>query len=124
MKSKPKVLVVEDDEQCVHFYRRILGDEVEILEATTLQAAKDLYAQHGAQIDIFVLDGCVGEKNFNTGGLARFLSETVKRPIIAASSVPEFRTLQMAAGCTHDPSDGKAGVPALIRHILATGFQQ
>jgi DNA-binding response OmpR family regulator len=116
--TPPTVLIIEDSPEAHDIFTRRLKDNVIILPAQTLEEAEALFTQHGKDISIIVVDGCVPGNVLNTIPLIRMMRKTFTGPIIASSSRPAFREEMVAAGCTHQAQ--KLDVPAEILKLLPT----
>ncbi len=54
-----KVLILEDNAETQEIFKKILGEDVELLQAHNLKEAEDLYEEHKESIDLIALDGNV-----------------------------------------------------------------
>lgn len=117
---KPKILVVEDIEDFQLQYRKNLNDIADILAATTLDEGKRLFDAN-PDIVLVVMDACVPGNKPNSMELVKHMRQTFEGPIIASSSMLEYREILIGAGCSI--KSHKSGVPDLIRELLRLGHQ-
>ena len=97
----PKVLVVEDLEQFHDFWGSRLEGKVTLVSAFSIREAQEQFAQNPDVVAI-VMDACVPGNAPTTQPLVRKLRETFTGPIIATSSLPEYRQELLRAGCDHE----------------------
>ncbi len=110
-----KVLIVEDQKLYQDLFSDILGDDITILKAFTIEEAKEHFSEN-SDIDIIAMDACVPGDIPNTLILTSEIRKTFKGPIIAISSSYEYRTMLMKFGCDYQCKKEK--LPKTIRQIL------
>lgn len=110
-----KVLVVEDDKRWSGIIRRGLGDKVLVAQAFTTKEAEDAFEQI-PDFDVILMDACVPGDDPNTMWLVEKMRETFKGPIIAISSVPEYRQELIKAGADHEAE--KTEVAAKVLELV------
>ncbi len=122
MKTLIKVLIVEDLKMTVLAYKIALREnsyiDIEVLTASTVEEAKELYAQNKTDMSIIVMDADLGKGNIETIELTKYLKKTFKGPMIANSSEKLYNNKLIEAGCT-DCSDSKDKCPEKIFEIIA-----
>lgn len=101
------VLVVEDADHWVRTHLRVLEGRVIVITAMTREDALRLYQKHRDELDAIILDGCVPGDAVNTHEFIRAVSADIRAgyfsgPLMAASSLAEYRKEMMATGCTHE----------------------
>ena len=112
-----KVLVVEDSVPVQEKFAKALSDKVELLQAHTLWQGQMLFNEHKDDLAVIVMDACVPGDRPNSIGLIRLIrAEGFKGPMIAISSLYEYRMRLIEAGCSHEcPKDS---LPALLEGML------
>ena len=110
-----KVLVVEDKESFHDLWRMEFGDQVELLSALTIKEAQELFRAH-QDIAVIAMDACVPGDRPNTMFLVQEMRLTYTGPIIAISSLVEYRQMLVKAGCDFECE--KDFLPQKIREIL------
>lgn len=97
---KPKVLIVEDDKKLQRLFCIWLEDYFEVLSAFTIQEAEELVTKH-PDIAAVAMDGCVPGDELNTAPLTKKIRAGFSGPIIAISSVADYRLRLITAGCDY-----------------------
>ena len=106
-----KVLVVEDSMSFQSKFAAALAGKVELLEG------KVLFNKHKGGLAVIAMDACVPGDSPNSLGLIRLIrAEGFKGPMIAISSLYEYRMQLIEAGCSHECS--KDSLPALLEGML------
>lgn len=116
--AQKKVLIVEDMPMYHHQWYIEISDcerEIEMVSATTLEEARTKFAAN-PDIDIIVMDACVPGDRPNTYSLTQEMRKTFKGPMIACSTIPEYREILMQAGC--DYASSKTGLVQLLIEII------
>jgi hypothetical protein len=117
--SLPIVLVVEDDPSYHRDYVKALEGKAQILSAFTLEEGQQQFRENFNRISVIVLDACVPGDWPTTPPLSReFRQAGFKGPMVAASSIHQYRRQLMEAGCDID-SNGKGNVPRIVTEFLA-----
>ncbi len=114
-----KVLIVEDMEEFHVLWKGYLNDfssEIVLLSAFSIEEAEELFSAN-SDIDAIVMDACVPGDEPNTQPLVRKFRKTFAGPIIASSSVEEYRKELIKAGCDYE-SESKATLPEKLLEIL------
>ena len=115
--NKKKVLIVEDRDTTQSGYRASLQDDVQLLQAFTIEQAREIFGAN-PDIDLIVMDGCVPGFEINTPPLVREFRKTFRGPIIATSSSSDYRQELMLAGCSHEVGS-KGDVPDKVLALLS-----
>ncbi len=111
----PKVLLIEDDE----FYSEFIKADLEkggvvVLLSTTLNGGYELFNKHSDSIDLIIMDACVPGDRPNSMPLVRTIIESgYSKPIIACSSMPQYRGALTSVGATHQAGKNEAATMAL-----------
>lgn len=113
---RPKVLLVEDNEEYLRHYRRELGEKVTLLVAESLEDGERLFGAN-PDVALVVMDACVPGDTPNSMPLVRKIRQTFAGPIIASSSYEKYRMELMEAGC--DREADKSEVPDLVGQLLS-----
>ncbi len=75
---------------------------ITVVTASTLEELDRVFEEHEHQLDAIILDGCIPGHDVNT---LRFIWKVRDRdcrvPIIASSSLPEYRRMMVRAGASH-----------------------
>lgn len=124
---KPTILVIEDDRQIQRLFGAWLMDEVELLFASTVKEARELFMAHQREIVLIAIDACVPmaegtprPKAPTTLPFVQQLREkSLDRRIVAISSDPTYRQWQMEAGCDHEVD--KDEFPQFVLDLLRGG---
>jgi DNA-binding response OmpR family regulator len=124
-KEKPLILIVEDDPRLIDAYRENLCEETEVLVATTLAEARDVFAKHKERIRLITLDGTLmiryprglEDRDEGTEVFLKEIRPVFNRPIIAASGHPDMRALLLHHGCDV-AVESKRKLPEKILEIL------
>jgi len=114
------VLVVEDMQMWQDIWREHLeamGVSAEMVGACTIEEARRLFTERQSDIDIILMDACVPGDYPNTHGLVAEFRRSFGGPMVAISSLPEYRAEIVAAGCDRE-ADGKHKVPHLVRDLV------
>ncbi len=120
--NKPTILIVEDGESYQNRYARELADHANILAAYNIHDAERLFEENKGNISLIVMDACVPGDSPTTLGLTREFKKTFEMPMIAASSISDYRQDLLLAGCTHEAS--KYDVSKLVVQLLAKQREQ
>jgi len=110
-----KILVVEDNDSWQSSWKRDL-QEFQLLVADSIKEAKELFSQN-SDIDLIVMDACVPGDSPNTMDLVREIRKVYQGPILANSSIFEYRKTLMSAGC--DKECHKFDVVKKVLEILS-----
>lgn len=121
------VLIVEDDETLQGLYKRFLGKmgNIDVLQAFSLEEAKELFSENKDRINIVVLDGNVplrrkGSDSNGPGTTVDFaysIRDHFNGPMIASSSDMACSRLLERAGCQYQAK--KEEVPMLVIKLLS-----
>ncbi|MCX6723387.1 MAG: response regulator [Candidatus Staskawiczbacteria bacterium] len=112
-----KVLVVEDTLIAQGFYKLAFKGKVELIFASSIDEAEKQFEANRGNIAVIVMDGCVPGRVLNTEDLTRRFRSAFDGPIIASSSIPDFRRKLRVAGCDRECTD-KLEIPEMICKIL------
>lgn len=108
-----KVLVVEDNDVYFMFIENVLKGKVEIMRAKILHEGYVLFREN-PDFDLIIMDACVPGDNPNAMPL---VEEIVKsgydKPIIASSTVKDYRQELIDAGATHEANKREGAEMAL-----------
>ncbi len=116
--QKPTILIVEDDPRLVSIYKEWLGEKVEVLTASSLAQAHEVFNEHGKRIHLITLDGFLDpESREDSLPFLREIRPTFSGTIIAASTHPDMRELQLHHGCDM-AVESKRDIPAKVLEIL------
>ncbi len=112
-----KVLIVEDELRCHRDYEKGLeaNPDVTLIRAYTIEEAEKEYAAN-PDVACIVMDACVPGDRITTIPLILTIRKTFAGPMIAASSMDEYRAKLMNVGCNHEAP--KYDVPRKIREVL------
>lgn len=117
-----KLLIIEDDFQCLMDLKHVLPEKVKVLHAFTLRDAGRLVAQH--QFSITVLKLCTGESDAYFDFLADLRAARPMPILLSNTSTTEERTRAYNAGadlCIDAPvhtAELNAGIRAMLRRYL------
>jgi len=117
--NEPLVLIADDLPKVIDFYKQLLIKKYDIstVSATTLDELDEVFDRFIQQIDLVILDGCIPGNDINTiEFIERARARGFTKPIIAASSLPEYRMQMVDAGCSHETE--KEFAPELASWIL------
>ena len=98
--SRKKVLVVEDSADWHKIWRDQLDGQVLIISALTVQEGERMFMEH-PDFCAIVMDACVPGHTPTTLFLTSEIRETFQGPMIAVSSISEYREELVEAGCNH-----------------------
>jgi len=116
MNTPKKVLVVDDNESLQRSLKNVLSRHgIIVLSALTIGEAEELFSTN-PDVNLIVMDACVPGDRPNTFSLVRKIRQKYAGPIIACSSLREYRRLLIEAGCDQEAS--KLDLPIVIKKIL------
>jgi hypothetical protein len=118
--SAPLVLIADDLPEVIRDYEVSLAEYgVEVVKATTLDELYTVFDEYKHLIAAVILDGCIPGHHVNTTWFVRNARrDGFVRPIIAASSLPEYRDEMVRAGCSHQAP--KWDAVELVADLLST----
>jgi CheY-like chemotaxis protein len=101
--AAPIVLIADDLPRVISTWTHHLASYgIGVVVATSLEELHSVYAQHQSHIAAVILDGCIPGHFVNTIGFIRAArANGFTKPIVAASSLPEYRAQMVGAGCSH-----------------------
>lgn len=102
-KQLKKVLIVDDDTSLQAQWREALDGKVELISAVSIAQAQELFNSN-RRLSAIVMDACVPGNQINTEFLVKKFGESYHGPIIAISTMPEYRRRLILAGCSHESS--------------------
>lgn len=97
--AKPKILIIDDNENVTRMFRLYFEAEAEIIVAATLEEANHII-DAGGNWDLILLDGCLGGRDLNTEELARKIAAKSPTRLVAIASNESERRQLVYAGCT------------------------
>lgn len=103
--DKPKVLIVEDFPQWQRIFQRELEDFCEVLLAGTVEKGEQLYKAN-PDVALIIMDACVPGDEPTTLELIKKIRETFKGPMIGTSSMSNYRSALLEAGCDYSSDKG------------------
>ncbi len=113
-----KVLIVEDMKEFHNLWKKDLknlGSDAIILSAFSIGEAKKLFNDN-PDIDAIVMDACVPGNYPTTQPLVREFRKIFSGPIIAVSSIEEYREMLIEAGCNYGSE--KSALSEILFEIL------
>ncbi len=110
-----KILIVEDSENYQQKYINALRGKVDILSAYSLGEGEHLFEEN-PDVTLIVMDACVPGDSPNATALVTVIRRSFAGPMIAASSLPKYRKILMAAGCDYE--EDKDFVVAKVIELL------
>ena len=112
-----KVLIVEDLEKYQSKFAAELAGKVSVLQAFTLYHGLALFEEHKDELAAIAMDACVpGDRPNSFGLVCKMRLAGFSGPMIAISSLYEYRQELMRAGCDHQcPKDD---LPKVLLSIL------
>ena len=113
--DKPRILLVEDEEDIHKLYQEQLGGDFDIIQAWNIQEAFELFQQHWRTLSAIIMDGLLGQ--LNTIELTRHIRKRFNGPVIANTNSEYHQKKLIAAGCQHF-SRSKNKVEEIIRNLL------
>jgi len=117
--NEPLVLIADDLPQVIDYYKQLLLNmyDISTVSATSLDQLDEVFDRFYNEIDVIILDGCIpGDKVNTIEFIRRVRAQGFTKPIIAASSMPEYRMQMMDAGCSHERE--KEYAPELASWLL------
>ena len=118
--NSPLALIADDLPKVITHYKRELIHRfgISTVSATTLEQLYEVFDELFSEIDVIILDGCIPGNELNTIDFIRRAREKgFTKPILAASSSPEYRAMMLEAGC--DGQSDKFNAPEAA-WLLAT----
>jgi CheY-like chemotaxis protein len=116
MNTLKKVLVVDDNESLQRSLKNVLSRHgIIVLSALTIGEAEELFSAN-PDVNLIVMDACVPGDRPNTISLVQKIRQKYAGPMIACSSLREYRHLLIEAGCDQEAS--KLDLPTVIKKIL------
>lgn len=118
--SAPLVLIADDLPEVIRDYQVELESyDIRVVTATTLDELYDTFDQYEHELTAVILDGCIPGHRVNTDRfIVRARRQGFTKPIIAASSLPEYRQYMMESGCSHQAPKWEAA--ELVADLLST----
>ena len=116
MPTLKKVLIVEDDESYHEEWVQALKEKVESIHAYSVEEGERLF-ESNPDIALVIMDACVPGDSPTTESLVKKIRQSFSGPIIAASSVSDYRKILMQAGCDHESR--KHEVPFKVAELLS-----
>ncbi len=113
---KLKVLIVEDDAQWQRIYKRELNEICEVIIAETVEAGERLFAAN-PNVTLIIMDACVPGDEPTTLELTQKIRKTFKGPMIGASSVFNYRSALLEAGCDYSGDKGTVA-RTMVKELL------
>lgn len=117
--NEPLVLIADDLSTVISYYKTLLLNKYDIstVSATSLEQLDEVFDRFLNEIDVIILDGCIPGDQVNTiGFIRRVRAQGFTKPIIAASSMPQYRMRMLDAGCSHETE--KEYAPELASWLL------
>lgn len=114
-KPLPVILVVEDEPAIHRWLCKEFSGQAIILSALTIEEGERLF-QENPDLSAVAMDACVPGNKPTTLPLARKIRQTFKGPMIAISSLDEYRHDLMSAGCNYECPKGQTA--QRIRQVL------
>jgi CheY-like chemotaxis protein len=117
--AAPVVLIADDLPRIIGDWTTRLADYgIDVVAATSLEELDTAYARHQHEIAAVILDGCIPGDSVNTIGFIKAArAGGFTKPIVAASSLWEYRDMMMYAGCSHQAPKEQAA--DLIADLLS-----
>ena len=115
MAERPKVLVIDDEEDNHWLWHTSLDARVQLLDAYTPEQGENLYYQH-PDVKIIAIDACVPGNKPTTLPLVQRLRQHFTGPMIAMASLAEHRRELVRAGCNFQIE--KERLSSQIRELL------
>ena len=107
MSNFKKVLIIDDLKLFHQLTIDTLADElkagkIQFLSAFTLEEGQKLFDANRSDIDLIAVDACVPGDRPNSMELIRNIRKKFEGPIVAISSLSDYRELLMKAGCDYE----------------------
>lgn len=113
-----KILIVEDLERVQNKFSDALAGKVELLQAYTLSQAITLFIEHKETLAVIAMDACVPGDEPNSMRIVKMIrAEGFMGPMIAISSLDEYRMKLVEAGCSHECE--KDRLPEQVLELVA-----
>lgn len=109
------VLIADDLPEVIEMWRKgLAGYDINVVTASTLEELDRVFEGHEQQLDAIILDGCIPGHDVNT---LRFIwkvrDKGCRVPIVASSSLREYRDMMVRAGASHQaPKEAAADTVA------------
>lgn len=118
--ARPVVLIADDMPEIIDDWTYDLnGYGIGVVTARDLASLPGVFAVNRYQIAAIILDGCMPGNSLNTLGFVKAIREQgFTKPIVAASSLAEYRAIMVAAGCSHEAPKHEAA--HLVADLLST----
>ena len=112
-----KVLIVEDEVRRYYsaWQQELPSDRVTLLFAASVEEAEEQFSAN-SDIDVIAIDACVPGDEPTTLPLVRQWRQTFTGPMVAISSMSEYREMLLYAGCDYESS--KKDLPKKLLEIL------
>ena len=107
-----KVPVVEDVECLAFIIKQGLEGRVLVIQAFTIKEAEAAFKEH-PDLAAILMDACVPGDKPNTMRLVEEMRKTFTGPIIAISSVADYRKELMEVGCDYEAEKTEAAQKVL-----------
>ncbi|MES3031153.1 MAG: response regulator [Patescibacteria group bacterium] len=111
-----KILIIEDHAVRLLWKELLESFGVQVEVAVTPEEALEKFRMH-SDWTVILLDGEIGEAQFNCLPVLTEILRTYSGKIVATSDKVELRKIQMEKGCTED-SQGKPNVLALLSKFI------
>lgn len=112
-----KILIVEDSAEYQQKFSDALSEKFELLQAFTLPEGIALFEARSDELAAVAMDACVPGDSPNSMSVIRYIRDTgYTGPVIAISSLREYRMVLMAVGCDYECP--KADFPLFLLKVL------
>lgn len=114
------VLIADDLPEVIETWTKELTDYgITVVTASTLKDLDGAFEEHEHQLDAIILDGCIPGHDVNTLRFIRQVRDKGCRvPIVASSSLPEYRDMMVQAGASHQAPKKEAA--DIVADLLST----
>lgn len=105
MENKKTVLIIEDGETLQKSYKRLMSEEINLLQAYTCREAQEIFDKNLEKIDIIAFDWNINSEWTTTLDLIKWIKVKFKWIMIAMSNDDFLRREQMEAWCNIELDD-------------------
>lgn len=97
------VLIADDLPEVIEAWTKELAAyDITVVTASTLEELDKVFEEHEQQLDAIILDGCIPGHDVNTlRFIWRVRDKGCQVPIVASSSLREYRDMMIQAGASH-----------------------
>lgn len=117
--AAPLVLIADDLPHVIKMWTAdLVSYGIGVIAATSLEELDGAYAKYKHVAAAVILDGCIPGNSLNTISFIKSVrADGFTRPVVASSSLREYRRQMLWAGCSHEAEKEQAA--ELVADLLS-----